>query len=328
MNGKLILVANTEQGMLDIGETVVTNGAFEFSGRMSDVTVVYLMPVNKSAVLATILLENANYTITMGTNELIVSGGGEDQKVWKEFDDLNKYLLQTQQQMDEQARANPMQVQRLRNEFSKIETKVLDEELTLLQKYGNSPVAAYMVASKLQGMDDTKLAERYNTLGEKAKATHYGKQVAAALETMQKTAVGAIAPNFSGAQSDGDILILHETKAKVKILDFWASWCMPCREENVNFLKIYKRFRPKGLEIIAVSIDDNKHAWLAAIGEDGNTWRNICDLKSPSAIAAEYGVTAIPCTFILDEDNRIVAKNLRGRELEKFVEGMLKKKKK
>lgn len=104
--------------------------------------------------------------------------------------------------------------------------------------------------------------------------------------------------------------------------------CGPCRAENVNFIKIYKRYRPQGLEIISVSIDTDKQAWLTAIGQDGCDWKNVSDLKGEhSEIATEYCVKGIPCTFILDEENRIVAKNLRGKDLEKKISEMLKKKK-
>ncbi len=329
VNGKLLLVANTENGMIDIGEATVMNGAFEFTGRMPEPTLVYLMPVKKNAILAAIMLENAIYTITMGTNELIVEGGGEAQKIWKEFNNLDKYLAQSEQELQAQARSNPAQVQKLKQEFKKIVTKVEAEELALLKKYNDTYVAAYVVAAKLpQTLDEAKLAERYEILGENAKATPYGKQIATELEKIQKIAIGAVAPNFSAPLSDGGVLSLHETKAKVKVIDFWASWCQPCRMENVNLIKIYKRYRPKGLEIISVSIDDNRHAWLAAIGQDGSNWKNVSDLKGRhSEIAAEYCVKGIPCTFILDEENRIVAKNLRGKELEKKIDEMLKKKK-
>ena len=327
VNGKLLLIADTENGMIDIGEATVTNGIFEFTGRMPEITVVYLTPVKKTPVLATIMLENAHYTITLGTNEMIVESDCEAQKIWKEFDDLNKYLLRTQQQMDAQARQNISLQPKLQQEFGKIENKVLADELALIKKYSDSYVSAYVVAGKMQGMDDTKLTARYEALGEKAKASFYGKRVAVKLAEMQKVAVGAIAPNFSAPLADGGVLALHETKGKVKIVDFWASWCQPCRQENVNLLKLYKRYRPRGLEIISVSLDDNKQAWLNAIGQDGSDWKNVSDLKQPSAIAAEYLVTAIPSTFILDNENRIVAKDLRGKELEKFVEEMLKKKK-
>lgn len=221
VNGKLLLVANTENGMIDIGEATVMNGAFEFTGRMPEPTLVYLMPVKKNAILAAIMLENAIYTITMGTNELIVEGGGEAQKIWKEFNNLDKYLAQSEQELQAQARSNPAQVQKLKQEFKKIVTKVEAEELALLKKYNDTYVAAYVVAAKLpQTLDEAKLAERYEILGENAKATPYGKQIATELEKIQKIAIGAVAPNFSAPLSDGGVLSLHETKAKVKVIDF------------------------------------------------------------------------------------------------------------
>ena len=327
-NGRLLLVADTERGMIDIGEATVTNGVFEFTGRMPEMTVVYLMPVKKNALLATIMLENANYTITLGTNELIVEGDGEALKAWKEFEKLNKYLRKSQQEAQMQLRANPARQQAVEKEFNKVVEKVQTQELELLKKYSNSTVSAYVVVSSMQGLDEVKLGERYEALGAKAKATFYGKKIAAQLANLRKMATGAIAPNFSAPLADGGVLDLHETKAKVKVVDFWASWCMPCRSENVNLLQIYKRFRPRGLEIISVSLDENKQAWLQAIGQDGSNWKNVSDLKGfKSEIANEYGITAIPATFILDEENRIVAKNLRGKELEKKIEEMLKKKK-
>ena len=97
VNGKLLLVANTENGMIDIGEAVITNGAFEFTGRMPETTLVYLMPVKKNTILAAMMLENAVYTITMGTNELLVESSGEAQNIWKEFNDLDKYLTRCDQ---------------------------------------------------------------------------------------------------------------------------------------------------------------------------------------------------------------------------------------
>lgn len=329
VNGKLLLVANTDKGMLDIGEATVTNGVFEFTGRMPEVTLVYLMPVKKNAVLAALMLENAHYTITMGTNELVVEGGGEAQRIWREFNNLDKSLAQKRQQIQAQVQRNPSQEAGLQREFKKIVDKADAEELALLKKYNNSFVAAYVVASKMaQILDDAKLKERYEALGEEAKATIYGKQVADELVKLEKVTVGAVAPNFSAPLADGGVLSLHETKAKVKVVDFWASWCLPCRQENVNLIKIYKRYRPKGLEIISVSIDDNKQAWLSAIGQDGCDWKNVSDLKGgQSEIAAEYCVKGIPCTFILDGENRIVAKNLRGKDLEKKIDEMLKKKK-
>lgn len=329
VNGQMVLIADTENGLVELGDITVTGGHFEFSGRMPETTVTYLMTSKKDEVLATIMLENAPYLITSASGTLVVDGGGEAQKIWKEFNDLNNYLLENQKRLDAQAVANPVRVPEFQKEFQIILLKVEADEFALLKKYNNSMVTAWVVASKTEGIDETKLTERYDALGQDAKATFYGKRIADELNKMQQVAVGAVAPDFSAPLADGGVIALHEAKAKVKVVNFWASWSKPCRDENVALLKIYKRYRPKGLEIISVSLDDNKSAWLVAIGEDGSDWKNVSDMKGQSSeIVTNYCVKTLPSTFILDEENRIVAKNLRGKELEKKIDEMLKKKNK
>ena len=157
-------------------------------------------------------------------------------------------------------------------------------------------------------------------------------ELKATAEQKKRTDVGQPYINILQSDAEGQIVtltsVIENPANKYTLVDFWASWCLPCRQENVNLIKIYKRYRPKGLEIISVSIDDNKQAWLSAIGQDGCDWKNVSDLKGgQSEIAADYCVKGIPCTFILDGENRIVAKNLRGKDLEKKIDEMLKKKK-
>lgn len=330
LNTQVVLIAETEKGVMELSDAAITDGNFEFTGRMPETTVVYLMPAKKDMVLATILLENASYTITAGAEGLIVEGGGEAQKAWKEFEGVSNYLTLNQQRIQEQARkaTNPTQLAGLQSEFRKIAQTVYDRENELIGKYGNSMVAAYVVASKIQGLDAERLSARYELLGDDAKATFYGKRVAAMVDRLEQVAVGAVAPDFTAPLADGGVLSLHEAKAKVKVVNFWISQHRPCRQENLNMLQIYKRFRPKGLEIISVSLDDNKQAWQKAIGEDGSNWKNVSDLKGKaSEMGALYCVSALPCNFILDGENRIVAKNLFGKALEQKVSEMLKKKK-
>ena len=324
VNGKLLLVANTDKGMLDIGEATVTNGEFEFTGRMPEVTLVYLMPMKKNALLAALMLENAHYTITMGTNELVVEGGGEAQKIWREFNDLDKSLAQKRQQIQAQVQMNPSQEAGLQREFKKIVDKADAEELALLKKYNNSFVAAYVVASKMaQILDDAKLKERYEALGEEARATIYGKQVADELVKLEKVTVGAVAPNFSAPLADGGVLSLHETKAKVKVVDFWASWCGPCLREVPNVKAIYEKYHDKGFEIFGVSLDETAGPWKAAIKKNDMNWHHVSSLKGwECPVAKQYNVTGIPRMYIIDPEGKIIAQDLRGEELANFVAGL------
>ena len=108
------------------------------------------------------------------------------------------------------------------------------------------------------------------------------------------------------------------------IIDFWASWCRPCRIENPNLVRLYKRMQDKGLEIVGVSLDRNKASWERAIADDGLTWNHVSNLQYwADPIAQLYSVRAIPAAFVLDREGRIVAKNLRGAQLDAKIEALL-----
>lgn len=145
-----------------------------------------------------------------------------------------------------------------------------------------------------------------------------------AIETSPATAtsVGSIAPDLAFPDPDGNIRKLSDLRGKVVLLDFWASWCRPCRGENPHVVSMYQKYHDKGFEVFSVSLDRNKESWKRAIAADGLVWPNhVSDLKYWSSEAARtYGVSSIPCTFLLDQDGRIIAKNLRGESLTKALQ--------
>jgi thiol-disulfide isomerase/thioredoxin len=145
----------------------------------------------------------------------------------------------------------------------------------------------------------------------------YHKQV----EVERKTAIGASAPDIALTDPEGNIRKLSSLKGKVVLIDFWASWCGPCRKENPNVVAMYNKYHEKGFEIYSVSLDKERNSWLAAIAKDKLVWPDhVSDLKYwKSAGAAAYGVTSIPFTVLVDKKGKIVAKKLRGEELENKV---------
>lgn len=133
------------------------------------------------------------------------------------------------------------------------------------------------------------------------------------------------APEIALSDFNGKIIALSSLKGKVVLVDFWASWCMPCRQENPNVVKMYEKYKDKGFTVYSVSLDENKEAWKKAVEADNLSWPNhVSDLKGWSSdAAAAYGVNAIPATFLLDRDGNIIAKNLRGNQLEQKLQELL-----
>ncbi|NMD01566.1 MAG: TlpA family protein disulfide reductase, partial [Bacteroidales bacterium] len=124
-------------------------------------------------------------------------------------------------------------------------------------------------------------------------------------------------PDFSLTDSNGKLFKLSRLRGNFVLLDFWASWCTPCRYENPNLVKAYKDFAKKGLHIVQVSLDNNKEQWLQAIEKDNLTpWTHVSDLKYwDSPVAKLYGIQAIPANFLIAPDGKIIAQNLRGEQL-------------
>lgn len=141
---------------------------------------------------------------------------------------------------------------------------------------------------------------------------------------MANVSTGQSAPEISLDTPDGEKLSLSDLKGKYVLVDFWASWCKPCRLENPNVVRAYNKYKDKGFEILGVSLDRNRDRWLQAIAADGLSWKHVSDLKYfQSKAAVDYGVSAIPFTVLVDKDGKIIAQNLRGASLEKKLEELL-----
>ena len=134
-----------------------------------------------------------------------------------------------------------------------------------------------------------------------------------------------MAPELALPNTDGEVIALSSLRGKVVLIDFWASWCGPCRMENPNVVRTYNKYKDKGFTIYSVSLDQDKNAWIKAIEADNLSWPNhVSDLKGwQSAAAAKYNVNSIPATFLIDGEGRIIDQNLRGPALEQKLQQIL-----
>jgi peroxiredoxin len=138
--------------------------------------------------------------------------------------------------------------------------------------------------------------------------------------------IGDQAPDISLPDPDGNLKVLSSLRGKYVLLDFWASWCGPCRFENPNVVRLFQKYKDKDFDILSVSLDNNKKAWLNAIEADGMEWNHVSDLKKwESSVTPVYHLDGIPMTYLLDKNGIIIAKNLRGPDLEKKLAEVLAK---
>jgi peroxiredoxin len=173
--------------------------------------------------------------------------------------------------------------------------------------------------SRFSSDEVKQILENYKGFAEKTAYISLKKRY----ETELTTNTGVKPPDFTLPTPAGDMIALSSIRKKAVIVDFWASWCKPCRAENPNMIALYNKYKEKGLEIISVSIDavKDKDKWIEAIKTDGITWLQVWDDKGETNKA--YGITAIPRTYLLDEKGNVVVKDLRGEELNKAVEKLL-----
>jgi peroxiredoxin len=167
---------------------------------------------------------------------------------------------------------------------------------------------------------------RFARFPAKLRESYSGKKMAAMIEIGKKTNTGVVAMDFMQNDTTGKPVKLSDFRGRYVLVDFWASWCKPCRAENPNLLKAYNKFKDKNFTILGVSLDDEdgRKAWLHAVAKDGMPWTQVSDLKGfKSTAAIDYGINAIPANFLIAPDGKIIARNLRGEDLEKKLAQVL-----
>lgn len=192
----------------------------------------------------------------------------------------------------------------------------------------NSPSIVALNASKEFSQKASEHTEFFDEIKKIYKNEAYAQEFLAFLEQqLSKVSieVGSIAPDFELKTPEGNLLKLSSLRGQYVLIDFWASWCGPCRRENPNVVKMYNKYHNKGFEILGVSLDNNQGNWEKAIKKDGLTWKHVSDLKQwDSKVVPLYGVTGIPMTVLLDKEGRIIARDLRGASLEAKLAELIK----
>lgn len=193
----------------------------------------------------------------------------------------------------------------------------------------NQTITAYYAASLLLSMDENNIFEsNIIAFAKSIKGKFKNKQIEAfvlQMEMRDKIAIGKIAPDIIAETPNGKVSKLSDLRGKYVLLDFWASWCAPCRQESPFLVKAFQKFKNKNFTIFSFSLDDDKDKWTKAINDDGFKWANVSDLKGfESPICVAYNVNSIPFSILIDPQGKILVKNLRGNNLEDFLNKTIK----
>jgi peroxiredoxin len=204
-----------------------------------------------------------------------------------------------------------------------------DTVKAFIKKHPSSIVSAWAMTRFLIFDPEDALAMRtlYNKLSPALYKTSYGKQIKERLAIGRMLAVGQPAPGFTQNDTSGNPISLKDFKGKYVLVDFWASWCGPCRAENPNVVAAYNKYNGKNFTILSVSLDrpGAKDAWLTAIHKDSLVWTHVSDLKFwDNAVSKLYGVNSVPANFLIDPAGKIVAKDLHDEKLQSTLEDILK----
>ncbi|WP_457129630.1 redoxin domain-containing protein [Mucilaginibacter sp. HD30] len=230
-------------------------------------------------------------------------------------DSLNKILSKTKVTSEREGLLKQLAL--LRNEEQQVDSNYV-------KQHPNSLIAAHLLNVYSSTWGKEKTESLYKNLSATMKQTNYGKEINAYISLNKNVKVGDKFQDFEQANTHGKKVKLSDIKGEYILLDFWAAWCGPCREENPRLVEFYKQYQSKGFNILGVSADDNKKAWLDAVKKDGLLWENVSDLQGDKNKAALiYGVDAYPTNYLIDKNGTIIAKNIRGKVLENKLKELM-----
>lgn len=327
----LIIHKVTEKNATEVVDTIKikNNGNFNISVECTKPTMYFITISGNSdsPFIHTLLLPQEKVELDMeylpSHNSIIITStkGSDNLSVYKSFNNIILGPLDELKSIDNeyiQPSTTDTRKRELADKFQEIQASQYQQIKKLLENNPSTLVSAFLVTYFDNDFaNNIKLYETIrNNLIKQYPDNSFVKHIDERLS--QNIGIGSIAPEISMSNPDGKTCKLSELRGKIVLIDFWASWCAPCRAENPNVVRLYKKYNEKGFDVFSISLDKSKEQWINAITKDGLIWPNhVSELKGwTSSAGKRYGVNSIPHTLLVDQEGRIIAKNLRGKDLE------------